>query len=304
MDKAKASLPPSPPSPGSASHPLPKVEGRGGFKFQGLVEQARGLRKKQTSAEDALWELIRNRQLTDLKFRRQHQIGDYIVDFFCAEQGLVVELDGSAHDSEERKKVDKKRDAYLQSLGHKVLRFQNHRVFDDTENLLKEIIATLPSTSGRGAGGEGEQRGARYSDTVLFIDARHIYRQVDRAHREWTSAQTSFIANVVRLYRGEALDFTLGGDETREKIEEVFGKKPKFADIAGLCKAETLEKIEAQGWSLNPGRYVGVAPGEVVNDEDFKEQLETLNEELEVLNVAARDLEQTIASNVAEILSA
>ena len=140
------------------------------------------------------------------------------------------------------------------------------------------------------------------ADTVLFIDARHIYRQIDRAHREWTPAQIGFIANVVRLYRGEDLDFTLGGDEAQAKVKEVFGAKPKYADVAGLCKAATLKEIEAQGWSLNPGRYVGVAAGEEVSDEDFKEQLEALNEELETLNTAARKLEKTIAANVAEIL--
>jgi type I restriction enzyme M protein len=139
-------------------------------------------------------------------------------------------------------------------------------------------------------------------DTVLFVDARHIYRQVDRAHREWTPAQIGFLANLVRLYRGEALDFTLGGDEARAKLEEVFGKKPKFADVPGLCRAATLKEIEVQGWTLNPGRYVGVAAGEAVSDEDFKEQLEALNKELETLNAQARDLEQTIAGNVAEIL--
>ena len=141
-------------------------------------------------------------------------------------------------------------------------------------------------------------------DTVLFIDVRHIYRQVDRAHREWTPAQIGFMANLVRLYRGVDLDLALGGEETRAKIEEIFGKKPKFADVPGLCRAATLKEIEAQGWSLNPGRYVGVAAGEAVSDEDFKEQLETLNKELETLNTQARDLEQTIARNVAEILSA
>lgn len=139
-------------------------------------------------------------------------------------------------------------------------------------------------------------------NSVLFIDARHTYRQVDRAHREWTPAQIGFIANVVRLYRGEDLDFTLGGDEAELKIKEVFGKKPKYADNPGLCKVATLKQIEAQGWSLNPGRYVGVAAGEAVRDEDFKEQLETLNEELEILNSASRELESTIARNVAEIL--
>ena len=140
------------------------------------------------------------------------------------------------------------------------------------------------------------------ADKVLFIDARHIYRQIDRAHREWTSAQIAFLANVVRLYRDEDVDLTLGGEEGHEKLRELFGKKPKYADIPGLCKAATLKEIEAQGWSLNPGRYVGVAPGEATSDEDFKAQLETLNEDLEVLNAQARDLEKTIARNVAEIL--
>ncbi|MBI2970452.1 MAG: SAM-dependent DNA methyltransferase [Gammaproteobacteria bacterium] len=128
------------------------------------------------------------------------------------------------------------------------------------------------------------------ADQVLFIDARHIYRQIDRAHRDWTEAQIGFLANLVRLYRDEESDFTLGGEEAKARLLEVFGKKPKYADAAGLCKAATLKEIEAQGWSLNPGRYVGVAPGEAVSDEDFKQQLETLNEELETLNAQAREL--------------
>jgi type I restriction enzyme M protein len=154
----------------------------------------------------------------------------------------------------------------------------------------------------RPRGGEGRGEGANRADTVLFIDARHIYRQVDRAPRDWTPAQIGFIANLVRLYRGEAPDLTVGGQETEAKLKEVFGKKLKYADVPGLCKAATLAEIEAQGWSLNPGRYVGVAPGEEVSDEDFKTQLQSLNEELETLNAQARTLEQTIAANVAGIL--
>jgi len=142
------------------------------------------------------------------------------------------------------------------------------------------------------------------ADTVLFIDARHIYRQVDRAHREWTAAQIGFIANLVRLYRGEALDLTVCAGKTAAKLKEVFGDTLVYADTPGLCKVATLQEIEAQGWSLNPGRYVGVAPGENVSDEDFKEQFETLNEELESLNAQARELEPTIAANVAVILEA
>jgi len=148
---------------------------------------------------------------------------------------------------------------------------------------------------------KGKKKTSR-AETVLFIDARHIYRQIDRAHRDWNPAQISFISNVVRLYREKEPDFTLSGDEATKKVGEVFGKKPKYKDILGLCKVATIKEIEKQGWSLNPGRYVGVALGEVVSDEDFKEQLETLNEELKTLNAQARELEQTIARNMAEIL--
>ena len=139
------------------------------------------------------------------------------------------------------------------------------------------------------------------ANTVLFLDARHIYRQVDRAHREWTPAQIGFLANIVRLYRGQALDGTQGGAEVLAKIADVF-PNGKYADVPGLCRAATLTEIEAQGWSLNPGRYVGVAPGEEVTDEDFKAQFAALNEELEVLNAQARELEATIGANVVEIL--
>ena len=164
---------------------------------------------------------------------------------------------------------------------------------------------TLPSTLwffDRGKVGTARE------NTVLFLDARHLYRQIDRAHRDWSDAQIGFLANIVRLYRGEAVDVTLGGEEAQRWIEAYFGSvaggPPAYRDIAGLCKAATLEAIEAQGWSLNPGRYVGVASGEDLSDEDFKEQLEKLQEELEGLNAQAKSLEATIAANVAGILVA
>jgi len=140
--------------------PLPKVEGqyRGGLYFVGLVERARELRQKQTSAEDMAWELLRNRQFEGLKFRRQHQIGNYITDFCCAEHKLDVELDGDVHRSPEVVAKDLQRDAYLRSIGYTVLRFQNQLVMEQPEAFLQQLAATiqLPSTSGRGAGGEGK----------------------------------------------------------------------------------------------------------------------------------------------------
>jgi type I restriction enzyme M protein len=137
-------------------------------------------------------------------------------------------------------------------------------------------------------------------DKVLFLDARHIFRQIDRAHRDFTPEQLEFLANIVRLHRGKAPEFDRGGEAM---LKEKFPKL-KYSDVPGLCRVATRKEIEAQGWSLNPGRYVGVAAGVEVSDEDFKEQLETLTEELETLNAEARDLEQTVARHAAQIVEA
>jgi len=148
-------------------------------------------------------------------------------------------------------------------------------------------------------GKQGKRR-----DQVLFIDARNIYRQIDRAHRDWTEGQIGFLANLVRLYRGEEIDLTFGGDEAAAKLREVFGKKAKYADVAGLCKVATIERIEKEMWSLNPGRYVGVAEGTAVSDEDFRTRFTELHVEFEVLTADAHKLEKVIAKNAAGVLRA
>jgi type I restriction enzyme M protein len=79
--------------------------------------------------------------------------------------------------------------------------------------------------------------------------------------------------------------------------------KGRYADVLGLCKAATIAEIEAQGWSLNPGRYVGVAE-RAADDFEFAVRLGELNEELEGLNAEARELEGRIAENVASLLLA
>jgi type I restriction enzyme M protein len=144
----------------------------------------------------------------------------------------------------------------------------------------------------------GKRKTAR-ADQVLFIDARNLYRQIDRAHRDWTPAQIEFLANIARLYRGERPE-TL--HDSADLMAEHF-PEGKYADVAGLCKVATLAEIESQGWSLNPGRYVGVA-ARAEEDFDFKERLEEQNEELETLNAEARELEERIAENVTKLLEA
>ena len=128
---------------------------RGGYQFSGLKELARELRAEQTSAEALLWELIRNRRLLGFKFRRQHQFGDYVADFYCHEAQLVIECDGPVHQPNEQWHHDQNRDAYMIAHGLRVLRFTNEQILNDTEKVLDEITGFLPSPTGRGVGGEG-----------------------------------------------------------------------------------------------------------------------------------------------------
>jgi type I restriction enzyme M protein len=133
-------------------------------------------------------------------------------------------------------------------------------------------------------------------DKVLFLDARHVYSQVDRAHREFTPQQVEFLANIVRLYRDEPTE------NRHDSAHLTTGHFPnnQYVNVAGLCKVATLAEIESQGWSLNPGRYVGVAT-RAEEGPDFKERLEELNEMLETLNAEARELEERIAEDVVKL---
>lgn len=134
-------------------------------------------------------------------------------------------------------------------------------------------------------------------DKVLFIDARGVYRQVSRAIRDFLPEQVEFLANIVRLHRGESVETEAGsGDMLTQQFPDGI-----YRDIPGVCKLATLADIETQGWSLNPGRYVGVAD-RAADDFVFNERLEELAEELEVLNTEARELESTISSNLTDLL--
>jgi len=133
-------------------------------------------------------------------------------------------------------------------------------------------------------------------EKVLFIDGRRVFRQIDRAHRDFTPEQIEFIANIVRLYRGEDIESEAG---SAELMKQNF-PNGKYVDVAGLCGVATLSEIEARGWSLNPGRYVGLAD-RAIDDFDFNERLERFAEELEVLNAEARELEERISRNLTSL---
>ena len=143
------------------------------------------------------------------------------------------------------------------------------------------------------------KRGTEREDKVLFVDARHLYRQIDRAHRDFLPEHIELLANIVRLYRGEDVE-TVDGSELLLKERFPDGA---YVDVPGLCKVATLAEIEAQGWSLNPGRYTGTAAVED-DGEDFAENLSALYDEFTGLSAEADELRTKVDAAVQGILGA
>jgi lipoyl(octanoyl) transferase len=121
---------------------------------EALKDFARHLRAEQTDAETLLWSLLRDRRLLDLKFRRQHPVPPYVLDFYCHDLNLAVELDGGQHTPE----IDAERTAYLEQKGIRLLRYWNHDLLQNTEDVLTDLYnhcTQHPSPSGRRVGDEG-----------------------------------------------------------------------------------------------------------------------------------------------------
>jgi very-short-patch-repair endonuclease len=110
-----------------------------------ILHHARRMRHEPTKAERLLWLRLRRRQLGDYKFRRQHPIGSYIVDFYCAETKLIIEVDGDIHAYQEA--YDKERTADLEALGYLVIRFWNEQVLKETIGVLEMILAACDERS-------------------------------------------------------------------------------------------------------------------------------------------------------------
>jgi len=110
-------------------------------------DRARGLRKTLTAAEQCLWEALRGHRLSGLKFRRQFPEGCFVLDFYCQQLKLVVELDGGIHSEPQQMAHDENRDAYLKSLGCTILRFPNESIFSNLAVVLEKITQTAKSLS-------------------------------------------------------------------------------------------------------------------------------------------------------------
>ena len=104
-----------------------------------LLVFAKTMRTNATDAESLMWQLLRAKRFMNLKFRRQHVMAPYIVDFYCHELGLVLELDGSQHNKEDGRAYDAERTKFLEALGLKVVRYRNYEVLEQTDVVLEDL---------------------------------------------------------------------------------------------------------------------------------------------------------------------
>ncbi|HOW39101.1 MAG TPA: DUF559 domain-containing protein [Bacteroidales bacterium] len=118
------------------------------FNLKELKHFRSALRKRSTSAEVALWKILQNRKLDGKKFRRQYSIGNYIADFCCPSEKLIIELDGDPHGQYHKIQKDEIRDKYLEGLGFTILRFENRIVFQNPEYLQSEIRKVMNKLTG------------------------------------------------------------------------------------------------------------------------------------------------------------
>jgi very-short-patch-repair endonuclease len=114
----------------------------------------RQLRNNLTPAEAELWRYLQNGKLEGKKFRRQHSIGNYILDFYCPQERLGIELDGRGHFTDNGHEADEKRTAFLHSLNIRIIRFENKEVFDQLEGVLEEIRQNFTTPTPPKIGGE------------------------------------------------------------------------------------------------------------------------------------------------------
>ena len=122
---------------------MPRAK-RGQADYLGL---RRRLRSDMTGPEKRLWTRLRARQVNGLKFRRQHGIGPYIVDFYCPERSLVVEVDGDSHADTKQLNKDRERDDYLRSIGLRVVRYSNSDITNNLDGVLEDLQTRVRSTS-------------------------------------------------------------------------------------------------------------------------------------------------------------
>ena len=192
--------------------------------YELLKQKAKEMRAKPTHAEDAMWQLLRMNKLGE-HFRRQHIIGDYIVDFVCLDKRLIIEIDGSYHFTSEQVQDDAIREAALKRYGFTILRFTNNQVLVEYENVLKCIQNTLTSLPSRGRR-RGLESVLRAGDiSTLSFHATKVYNTIEGGALICHSAEMKYHVDNLKNFgfRGETTVVAPGINSKMDEMRAAYG---------------------------------------------------------------------------------
>ena len=236
----------------------------GGNNAYRLIEEAKRMRKEPTEAEAALWELLRDKKLGD-KFRRQHLIDDFIVDFVCLSKNLVIEVDGGYHNDLTQKEYDEQRTLFLNEKGFRVIRFTNEEVLGNTEAVLKEIKQelVLPLTPSKGGGTtacnsngsiEENQKGgtaARNSDNINTTFPLSL-GEGQGVRIFTTRPDTLFGVTYLTLAPEHPLVPLITTEEQRAEVEAYIAATAKRSERDRMADTKTVSGAFTGAYALHP----------------------------------------------------
>ena len=246
----------------------------GGNNAYRLIEEAKRMRKEPTDAEAALWELLRDKKLGD-KFRRQHLIDDFIVDFVCLSKNLVIEVDGGYHNDPTQKEYDQQRTLYLNEKGFKVIRFTNEELLGNTEAVLtkiKDILVNTPNFSKQNKAFENnelsfadsplsfENNGVTFADSPLSLGEGQGVRIFT------TRPDTLFGVTYLTLAPEHALVPLITTDEQRAEVEAYIAATAKRSERDRMADTKTVSGAFTGAYAVHPltGKQLPIWIGDYV----------------------------------------
>ena len=218
----------------------------GGNNAYRLIEEAKRMRKEPTDAEATLWELLRDKKLGD-KFRRQHLIDDFIVDFVCLSKNLVIEVDGGYHNDPTQKEYDQQRTLYLSEKGFKVIRFTNEEVLGNTEAVLtkiKDILVNTPNFS--------KQNKAFENNELSFADSPLSLGEGQGVRIFTTRPDTLFGVTYLTLAPEHALVPLITTEEQRAEVEAYIAATAKRSERDRMADTKTVSGAFTGAYAVHP----------------------------------------------------
>ena len=225
-----------------------------------LIEEAKRMRKEPTDAEAALWELLRDKKLGD-KFRRQHLIDDFIVDFVCLSKNLVIEVDGGYHNDPTQKEYDEQRTLYLNEKGFKVIRFTNEEVLGNIEAVLtkiKDILVNTPNFS--------KQNNTFENNEVAFADSPLSLGEGQGVRIFTTRPDTLFGVTYLTLAPEHPLVLQITTEEQRAEVEAYIAATAKRSERDRMADTKTVSGAFTGAYAVHPltGKQLPIWIGDYV----------------------------------------